>query len=374
MRKPKDNNTLAFLVFVRAGLWRQEAIFSEKTTFDFDKVYSLAQEQSVVGLVAEGLESVKDLVLPKEKILPFIATALQLEKSNIAMNSFIVRLYNELKKEGIFSLLVKGQGIAQCYNRPLWRACGDIDLLLDRDNYVKARNVLSSKARIIEEENENTLHLAMSFDRWSVELHGTSRSELWRALDRKLDFFHNEICRANSGRFWDDGGIEVPLPDPNNDVIYVFNHILQHFFKGGVGLRQLCDWCRLLWFYKDEIDEQLLANCIKTMDLISEWRAFAALSVEWLGMSKDVIPLYSEEKKWKRKALRILEFILETGNFGHNREKQYKNKYPYLVCKLISFWFNTRDSIRHSLIFPLDSVRVWWNRLIIGIITVIKGK
>ena len=30
----------------------------------------------------------------------------------------------KMKDEGIFTLIVKGQGIAQCYEKPLWRAFG----------------------------------------------------------------------------------------------------------------------------------------------------------------------------------------------------------------------------------------------------------
>ena len=38
---------------------------------------------------------------------------------------------------GINVLLVKGQGIALCYIRPLWRVAGDIDLFLNKDYYYK---------------------------------------------------------------------------------------------------------------------------------------------------------------------------------------------------------------------------------------------
>ena len=38
------------------------------------------------------------------------------------------------------------------------------------------------------------------------------------------------------------------------DIILVFTHILEFPFIGGVGLRQICGWCRLLWTYRSEID------------------------------------------------------------------------------------------------------------------------
>lgn len=52
---------------------------------------------------------------------------------------------------------------------------------------------------------------------------------------------------------------------------------------------------------------------------MSERHAFAALAVEWLGMPAESMPLYSSDKKWSRNAVRIISFVLKTGNFGHNR-------------------------------------------------------
>lgn len=94
------------------------------------------------------------------------------------MSSFIATLLEKINSEGIYSLLVKGQGIAQCYERPLWRASGDIDLFLDRENYYKAKNFLAPLAKSVEEENPANLHLGMTINTWVVELHGTLRSGL----------------------------------------------------------------------------------------------------------------------------------------------------------------------------------------------------
>lgn len=56
----------------------------------------------------------------------------------------------------------------------------------------------------------------------------------------------------------------------------------------------------------------------------------------------------------KRKADRIMEFVMETGNFGHNRDlKRSKN---FLIGKLQALWFKLRDFLRHARIFPLDSM------------------
>ena len=146
----KENVVDQFFVLVRAGLWEKECFFSQHNNIDFGLIYKVAQEQSVVGLIAAGLEHVKDINVPQEWALQYIGSTLQIEQRNKAMNIFISELIESLRREGVYSLLVKGQGVAQCYERPLWRASGDVDLLLSKSNYVLAKKYLLEIADSIE--------------------------------------------------------------------------------------------------------------------------------------------------------------------------------------------------------------------------------
>ena len=71
------------------------------------------------------------------------------------------------------------------------------------------------------------------------------------------------------------------------------------------------------------MDVKLQERRLTKMGLMREWMAFAALLVDYLGMPVEALPLYSPDSKWSRKASRILSFVLETGNFGHNRDQSY---------------------------------------------------
>lgn len=369
-----NNNRQAFFTLVQAGLWGKEVQLLPLGKIDFSQVLSLAEEQSVVGLVAAGIEQVRDTRVAKADVLQFIGQSLQLEQQNAAMNYFIGVIVDKMREEGIYTLLVKGQGIAQCYEKPLWRSCGDVDLFLDEENYKKAYAFLSPMAQPIDEENQSNLHLGMTIDPWVVELHGTLRSGLGKRIDREIDSIQEKTFKEGRVRVWRNGDTDVFLPAPDDDVIYVFSHILQHFFKGGIGLRQICDWCRLLWTYRDTIDKGLLEARIKRMGLMSEWKTFAALAVEWLGMPVDAMPFYDSSARWKRKAKKVVAIVLETGNFGHNIDRSYYDKYPYLIFKIISWWKYTCDSLRHMMIFPRDAVRVWFLRFRVSAKAVAKGQ
>ena len=355
-----NNPQQAFFALVQAGLWEKDVRLAPLENVDFREVYNLAEKQSVVGLVAAGIEHIIDVKVPQEMVLTFVGSTLQLEQRNIAMNGFVAKLIDQLRHQDVYALLVKGQGIGQCYERPLWRASGDVDLLLSDSNYEKAKADLLAHAIDAEPEYKLFKHIGMTMKGgFVVELHGTLHSRLSKRVDRGIDDAQKDLFYNANVRSWQNGNTQVFLPGVDEDIIFVFTHILHHFYIEGIGLRQICDWCRLLWTYKDTMNHGLLESRIRKMGLMSEWRAFAAVAIDWLGMPKEVMPLYSSDRKWSKKAEKIITFVLETGNFGHNRDVS--------EGKINSGWRKMKDFARHIKLFPLDSVKFFLHFLGNGI-------
>lgn len=367
-------NEQAFFDLVKAGLWEQDIQLSSYGSLDYSEIFRMAEEQSVVGLIAAGLEHVVDAKAPKELVLQFAGQTMQIEQQNKAMNDFIRVLVDKLRTAGIYTLLVKGQGVAQCYERPLWRSCGDVDLFLSDDNYEKAKKLLTQSATSIEEENPYTKHVGMRIAVWEVELHGNLKGNFSLRADRMLEELKNDTFYSGCVRSWNNGGTQVFLLSAENDVVFVFTHILQHFFKGGVGLRQMCDWCRLLWAYRNVLDQKKIKKWIYDAGLMSEWKAFGALAVDYLGMPDDAMPFYYSSIKWRKKAKRIITRVLLTGNFGHNIDESYRNNDSFVVRKSTAVLRYFSQAIAHFMIFPLDSLRVLGIRLKSGMLSTLGLK
>lgn len=356
-----------FFAMVRAGLWEKDVRLSLVGNVDFNEVHRIAAEQSLTGLVAAGIEHVVKGRMPQNIALIFVGDTLLLEQRNLAMNQFVAKLVELLKKEDILTLLVKGQGIAQCYERPLWRTSGDVDLFLDEDNYNKAAMILPALASNVEKEDKEVLHFAMTIGEFKVELHGSLCGQVRKSVDKGVKELQKDTFDNKRFRVWCDNGTDVFLPSANNDIVFVFSHIYQHFFKEGIGLRQICDWCRLLWTYKDEIDKPLLESRLKKMHLMDKWCAFASLAVNYLGMPKDAMPFYSSSIKWKKKADSIIALILESGNFGHSVDRSYKYKYPAIIRAIVAVCHHTFIAFKHFRVFQYDSLLGWARLMYIGI-------
>lgn len=371
-----DKIKLIFFELIKAGLWEKDVELRKYGTTDFDEIMSLAEEQSVVGLVTAGLEHVTDVKVPQEVLLQFIGQTMQIEQQNANMNMFVAKLVSKMRDAGIYTLLVKGQGVAQTYEKPLWRASGDVDLFLSDDNYNKAKVFLTPLASEVEGEYVGIKHLGMTIDGWVVELHGSLNVGLPGRINRVLDDIYVDTFNGGNVRSWDNCGTQVFMLGVENDIFYVFVHFVNHFYKGGIGLRQICDWCRLLWAYREKIEFNKLELRIKKAGLMSEWKAFYALAVKYLGMPEVSGSMFqvSSNSKWEKKADKIMDFILMSGNFGHNRDMSYYSKYPYLVRKFYSMKMRVGDLFNHARIFPLDSLRFFPRIMFNGLRSAVRGE
>ena len=366
-----DNNTKAFLELVRAGLWEKEARLSQFGRVDYNVVMRLAEEQSVVGLVAAGIDRLKESqedgnAIPLEIKFQLIGQALQIEQRNLAMNRFISELVEKMCEKGIYTLLVKGQGIAQCYEKPLWRSSGDVDLLLSEDNYQKAKEYLVPLSSFQKVEGRYSKHLGLNIpdslgnqsgidqtEPWYVELHGTLRTGLATRIDELVDAVQRDVFFGGNVRSWQNDETTVFLPAPGNDAIFVFTHFLMHFYREDMTIRQVCDWARLLWAYRNKIDVRLLEKRLRGAGLMSEWKAFGALAVEYLGMPAEAMPLYYEnDGSWTRQAT-------EPSSTGLPQVSQNHNKAERLMKFLLKGYTGSkmRDTYQITKIFPYKLLR-----------------
>ncbi len=328
-----DMDRLVLLELVKAGLWGKEARLSTFEKLNFTEILQLAIQQGVVGLVTAGTERVTDVRIPQTDLLQFVSQSLRIERRNKAMNLFVAELVEKMRAFDIYAILVKGQGVAQCYEEPLWRPSGDVDLLLSEANYKKAKKLLLPLSSNYKNEERYSHHLGMNIGQWYVEIHGSLRTGLSARVDHEVDAVQDSVFIGGNVRTWDNNGSSVFLPAPTEDVFLVFTHFIKHFYKEGMSFRQICDWCRLLYCYRENLNLRLLESWIKKSGLMIEWKAFATLAVEYLGMPVEAMPFINvletsgtseiaredDNVDLNKKAAKLVELIL--GGYSGNKIK-----------------------------------------------------
>ena len=99
------------------------------------------------------------------------------------------------------------------------------------------------------------------------------------------------------------------------------------------------------------------------MGLMSEWKAFYNLASRYLGMPDYGSGLMVHDSRFDKKADRILELVLESGNFGHNKDLSYRTRYSGLTYKIVAAWRRLKDFASLIPVFPLDAPRFFFTYL-----------
>ncbi len=347
------------MALLRAGLWGSEPeqlVFTEDT--DWDEVYQLTKEQTVVGIVTDGISALpKQFHGPRPKMMQFFARTMNLEDENRKMNSFVPQLMIQLERKGVHTLLLKGAGVATCYRQPLHRVVGDIDLLVtDAKEYQRARELMLMIAEEVEHEDVGRKHSAFRYKGLLIEVHGDFR------------FYINKQCRQHTpewknkrlmegGRHLTEGLLKgAILPPVQFDVLFIFAHMVGHYTgAGGVGLRQVCDWLMFLHQHIAEIDLQALEEDLDFLGLRRYWEVFGAMAVDQLGFPQELMPLYSRMNSKKGRI--VLRNIFKTGNFGaKQKQDQLKEGANPIAKKLVTFWGQIPVYARNLRVFPHDTL------------------
>lgn len=335
-------------------------------------VFRLATEQTVTGLITDGAAACPAEYVPGAVSLRLMSSLVAIEKRNAAVNALIAKIIPLFDKANVPTVLVKGQAVAQCYRKPEGRMPGDIDLIVRPEDYEAAKTVLTSIADSTDAESADKLHFGGMVGDIEVELHGTVHTSLGGRINDILDSAQAELFKPGGSRTLEINGTAVRITSIDFDALFIFVHLLQHFYCGGLGLRQLCDWARVLHTHRAQIDLNLLESRLKQMGIMSEWQAFATFLVHYLGLPEQEAPFYNSHAEVK--AAKLWKFMEEVGNFGKKRRRRDRSGDPYLIRKVESFFLNSKDFLRHAGIFPLDSVKFFWKYFTTGTRAALRGE
>ena len=362
-----------FFALLRSGLWNEvpeRAPFAGGT--DWEALHDLAFRQTVTPLVTDGINRLPKELLPAEpeRLDPFLRDLMATSNRNRVLDAFVPKLFDALA--GIPVVLVKGQSLALDYPDPERRQPGDIDLLLLPSSYEAAKDILLPKATTVLDEEKEIWHQGMRFRSVEVEIHGSISTLMSRKLDRKLAALLEEQFDGRPFPVVSIGGAEIPVPDADFNAVYIFVHFLQHYWSGGVGLRQLVDWMTFVSVHKRDIHPVVLEVRLRDLGLLQLWKVFTGFAQEYLGCPVEKLPLAAAPDPGKN--ARIWRYIRRCGNFGKNVDRS-RGEESYLVRKVHSLWrLVVADRLRHFRVFPQESVRFFLGAFGYGLQRLAKGE
>ncbi len=117
-------------------------LFQNLSPQKWKKIEEIAQDQSVLGLIANQILDFPKECLPDRTMCLSLALRIQMiQQANKKQNKELSLLRKDYEEENLPFVLIKGQSLAHYYPKPLLRSCGDIDVYLYREGDYERANL-----------------------------------------------------------------------------------------------------------------------------------------------------------------------------------------------------------------------------------------
>ncbi len=298
------------------------ALFGARTRLpensDFSALYREAQVQTVLPILYGSLyEEEKARMTADEKLKWDKALFAQIIKNEQLLyeQDCIVKIM----EEGAVSFAVlKGSSSAMYYPDPSSRVMGDIDILVEPADQLRAVMLLQEKlgyGEVLEEEHH--CHYTIQKGKITVEVHrepnGLFFNENEKTGERLRMFFATAVAERRKAE-----SIYV-LSDIHQALVLII-HKLEHFLSGGLGLRQLCDWAVFVNARMDACLWSALQEKLESFGLLTFAEVITRVCIDYLSLPEEKAPWAVCDSALSTE---IMERIISEGNFGRKEKKGY---------------------------------------------------
>lgn len=272
--------------------------FEPEKNIDWNYIYKKSVDQNIVGLIAFAILKLPKDIRPSNMDkwqLSMLQTINVMTKKNIEF----LRILDELNKNLIFPLCLKGVVVKNYYPVPELRTMGDFDILIEKNERLKCEMVFKKMGYTLK------------------------RDTLFFEIDK--DFIHGEVFFSLEDDFrkdpiyWDiklKSNIITDLQKktlkPTYELAYSIVHASKHFTREGCGIRNLLDIVLMLKSNASKIDFNIVENICKSQSyekiyyyMISAARIFydIRISVDMKKINKNLLQDF-------------VEYLLQYGIFG----------------------------------------------------------
>ena len=365
-----------FFSLLRSGMYGTPIPEAElPDSIDWKSIIALARKYVVLGIIIDSVALLPEHLHPSASTMAKMNKfAIGLIQTNLILDRTAARLVTFLRKHDIEGVLLKGQGVARFYRQPQMRQCGDIDFYVGRKIYKKA--VALCKAHLMKKGgdcHETDQHFDFTLDKVTIELHRIASriySPVRNAAFQK--WVEEELEHSPERRTLTVGETDISLPPLDFDAIYIFYHAWRHLITGGIGMRQICDWAMIFHSKSEDIDKDKLVKNIRRFGMTVGWKLFACIAVRCLGVGAEKIPLY--DPSFSKKADKVLEDILDGGNFGYYSKANMRTPIrgfgvKHALGKLRNFG---EYYINLVPLIPVEATFILFNRLTVGTVSYLK--
>jgi len=348
MKVPDKKITEVLFSLLRLSAGGRENDFPVLTAQEWQEVYNIAVQHSVLGVVFGGIEKLPNEKWPdKIMSMKFYAQVKYIRSFSEQAASSSLSSVKRFTREGRRSVILKGISSAALYEAPELRSSGDVDIWPEGDR----KWIIAFCRNINPASRVYYHHIPLAkVNGVEVEVHITPT---WMNNP-----FSNIRLQRWFRDFWKDGsnicmvpcaGEEVPVMSPSYNRVFMLIHIFRHLFTDGVGMRQLMDYYYLLRQGAPAEEKLRIMAFLKTLNLAGFASAVMYVLQEVFRLPEDCM-LTAPDKK---RGAFLLDEILRSGNFG-----QYDDRITgdNGASPAYNFFARTTRSLRFLTQYPSETI------------------
>lgn len=317
-----------FVRLIRFALLDNKTPLNKLSSEQWEEIAKIARDHAMTGILYCALEKMpRDLLPEKEILLKTYSITQQIEKQNRFLNTRLISIFNIYDGFEAKPMLLKGQGVASCYENPLRRNSGDIDVFIN-NNFDKVNAWAHTQDKEAQDyEPELDKHVHFHWQNVMVENHFMLARFFNRATDKKMQEITEEGLKAEAPLIISIDSSKIELLPPTLYLLHLITHFAHHLMDWGIGLRQLCDIIMFINRYHNSINQTMLQRWITELHLERVASAIVTIGTNDLGLNQSYAVFKSKEGE--KYAATLLSTIITAGNFSRREMGITRRSFSY---------------------------------------------
>lgn len=295
-------NNKKYLINLIKSILNLEQPNEKSDDVSFEEIFKLSKIHNIANMTYYGVVKLKNK--PSKGLME-----LWKQEYNIGLAKDVIQA-NELsllsslfEKEKIKHIPLKGFELKKLYPKSDMRQMADLDILISEEDKEKVKYLMLKMGYTIE-------HYGTGKDDGYIKppfLHVEIHNNLFVEYDSYFYNYFYEISTLEKINF-KTGYVEKF--NGEDDYLYNFVHIVNHFKTAGTGVRSVMDFWLYKEKFKDTLDWGYINQSLKNLKLEKFHSIFSRLADSWFKEEK-FDPLLEELGK----------YILNAGVYGTNKER-----------------------------------------------------
>lgn len=305
-----------FLKLLRAFLWNTQEPLAAP---DWEELCRLAKLHNLIPAVYCAARNEPSFSQASPELqMEFMTASVSLSGSQFMRTQELFNIYEELTKNGIRPLLLKGLVCRSLYSDPDSRCSCDEDLWIQKEDLAACDQVLRAQGYTPDFEDvtpvlDTLQEVTYENGLLTLEIHLNLFGSNTASRRKMNQVFENSFDQSVTLNIQ---GHSICSLNPTEHYLFLFLHLYKHFSVGGAGIRHVMDLLMFWTKYKDEIDSKRIQEAAASFGAELFYSAVQEIGRKYLGFG------HLEPQGFSANLAPLLDDIIANGCFGNGSRSQ----------------------------------------------------